>query len=100
MSKRLVVLTRRVESRILLLRGQKVILDSDLAELYGVPVKRLNEQVKRNASRFPADFVFQFTNKERKFLRSQIATSNGSHGGAITCPMHSLNMARSWQPRY
>ena len=54
----LVVLTRRVESKILVMRGRKVILDSDLAELYGVAVKRLNEQVKRNAERFPSDFVF------------------------------------------
>ena len=53
-----------VESRILILRHQRVILDSDLAELYGVPVKRLNQQVKRNRERFPADFMFQLTAKE------------------------------------
>lgn len=67
------VLTRRVESRIAVIRGRKVILDSDLAALYGVAVKRLNEQVKRNRERFPMDFVFRVSEKD---LRSQIATSN------------------------
>lgn len=71
----------RVESRILVLRGQKVILDRDLAELYGVTVKRLNEQVKRNRERFPADFMFPLTDKEDGILRSQIATSSSGHGG-------------------
>jgi phage regulator Rha-like protein len=70
-----------VESRILVARNQKVILDSDLAELYGVPVKRLNQQVKRNQERFPADFVFQLTQKEHEILRLQFATSRDSHGG-------------------
>jgi phage regulator Rha-like protein len=64
-----------VESRILVLRKQKVILDSDLAELYEVPVKRLNEQVKRNRDRFPADFMFRLTPEETDSLRSQNATS-------------------------
>jgi hypothetical protein len=57
------------------LRHEKVILDSDLAELYGVPTKRLNEAVKRNIERFPADFMFQLTESEETNLRSQIATS-------------------------
>jgi hypothetical protein len=70
-----------VESRILILRHQRVILDSDLAKLYGVPVKRLNEQVKRNQERFPADFMFQLTEKEHDALRSQIATSKKTRGG-------------------
>jgi hypothetical protein len=56
----------RIESRILLLRGQKVMIDADLAELYGVPTKRLNEQVKRNQERFPADLMFQLTAAEKK----------------------------------
>jgi len=64
-----------VESRIFVLRGQKVILDSDLAELYGVPVKRLNEQIKRNRERFPQDFMFQLSAEEQQSLRSQNATS-------------------------
>lgn len=75
------ILTRRVESRILVLRGRKVILDADLAGLYGVAVKRLNEQVKRNADRFPADFVFRLKRSERQSLRSQFATSNTGRGG-------------------
>jgi hypothetical protein len=67
---------QRAQSLILLIRGEKVILDSDLAELYGVPTKRLNEQVRRNIERFPADFMFQLTPEESDGLRSQIATSN------------------------
>lgn len=62
-------------------------LDGDLASLYGVTTKRLNEQVKRNARRFPADFMFQMTSSETENLRSQIATSSsGSHGGRRTLP--------------
>ncbi len=70
-----------LRSRIYLIRGQKVLLDSDLAEMYGVSTKRLNEQVKRNIARFPADFMFQLTNQEVIGLRSQIATSSLRHGG-------------------
>jgi hypothetical protein len=70
-----------VESRILILRHHRVILDSDLAELYGVTVKRLNQQVNRNQERFPADFMFRLSAKEDEFLRLQIATSSQKHGG-------------------
>ena len=66
-----------VESRILTIRGQKVLLDSDLAAIYGVTAKRLNEQVKRNPKRFPPDFLFQLTREEAETAlrsRSQIAT--------------------------
>jgi hypothetical protein len=63
------------------MRGQKVILDSDLAQLYGVTTKRLNEQVKRNGGRFPGDFMFQLTDEEAKTLRSQTATSKKGRGG-------------------
>jgi len=55
----------KIEQRILLMRGEKVILDSDLAEFYGVSTKRLNEQVKRNIERFPGDFMFQLTADEK-----------------------------------
>jgi phage regulator Rha-like protein len=72
MKQNLMVLTRRVESRILVIRGRKVILDTDLAELYGVAVKRLNQQIKRNAERFPPDFVFRV---KAESLRLQFATS-------------------------
>lgn len=65
-----------IESLILNLRGQKVILDADLAELYGVPTKRLNEQVKRNADRFLEDFMFQLNAQELENLKSQFATSS------------------------
>lgn len=69
-----------VESRIFVLRQQKVILDRDLAELYGVPVKRLNEQVKRNRERFPDDFMFQLTKVEEADLQSQTPASPGRGG--------------------
>ena len=75
-----------VESRILVLRQQKVILDSDLAELYGVPVKRLNQQVKRNEDRFPADFMFQLSGEEQQSLRLQNATSKTTRGGRRYLP--------------
>lgn len=66
MKRKLSVISRiPLEKRILTLRGEKVILDSDLAELYGVSTKRLNEQVKRNADRFPADFTFLLTDGEK-----------------------------------
>jgi hypothetical protein len=65
----------RIEPLIHDIRGEKVILDSDLARLYGVSAKRLNEQVKRNQERFPRDFTFQLTVKESAALRSQFATS-------------------------
>ena len=62
------------------IRGQKVILDSDLARIYGVTTKRLNEQVRRNAKRFPSDFLFQLTAEEADSLRSQIATLKSGRG--------------------
>jgi hypothetical protein len=65
-----------VARRILFIRGLRVMLDSDLAELYQVPTSRLNEAVKRNSSRFPADFMFQLTAEELENWRSQIAMSN------------------------
>ena len=78
------------------LRRENVILDSDIAELYGVPVGRLNEAVKRNIERFPADFMFQLTQEEVENLRSQFVTSSSdlksqiaissSHGGRRTLP--------------
>ena len=60
-----IVLVEQVQSKILFMRGQKVILDADLAALYGVPTKRLNEQIRRNQERFPPDFMFQLTKAER-----------------------------------
>ena len=66
-----------VERKIYLVRGHRVMFDSDLAALYGVSTKRLNEQVKRNIERFPPDFMFQLNAKELNVWRSQIATSPG-----------------------
>ena len=66
----------RITSRILLVRGHKIMLDANLAELYGVTTKALNQTVKRNAERFPEDFAFQLTPAEAGILRSKIATSS------------------------
>ena len=76
----------RIERSILLVRGHKVMLDSDLAELYGVTTKRLNEKVRRNLSRFPEDFMFQLTDSETDLLRSQFATSKKGRGGRRYLP--------------
>ena len=67
--------------RIHIIRGHKVMLDADLAELYGVPTKALNQAVKRNAERFPADFMFQLSGDESLALRSQTVTSSASARG-------------------
>ena len=72
-----------IESLIRTIRGQQVMLDSDLAMLYGVETKRLNEQVKRNLNRFPEDFMFQLTQDEAVRSRSQIATLNAQRGQNI-----------------
>ena len=86
MSKTAIVIARKVDSKIQMLRGQKIILDVDLAALYGVSVKRLNEQVKRNTRRFPDDFLFPLTREEYENLRSQIATSSSNYGGRRYLP--------------
>src|SRR6266478_7321535 len=70
-----------IERRIYFIRTHKVMLDRDLAELYGVRTKRLNEQVKRNIDRFPADFMFRLNQEESDRLRSQFATSKHGRGG-------------------
>jgi ORF6N domain len=72
-----------ITQRIFVLRGQKVLLDSDLAALYGVDTRRLNEQVRRNRERFPQDFIFELTQEEFANLKSQNATSSltTGHGG-------------------
>jgi hypothetical protein len=75
-----------IERKIILIRGQKVMLDADLAKLYGVSTKRLNEQVRRNANRFPPDFMFQLNEEETELLRSQIATSKATRGGRRYLP--------------
>jgi len=74
----------RIEAKILLIRGQKIMLDKDLAELYGVETKVLIQAVKRNIERFPEDFMFQLTKEEFEILRSQFVTS--SWGGRRYLP--------------
>ncbi len=74
------LITHRIERAILFLRGEKVMLDEDLAVLYNVSTKRLNEQVKRNSERFPVDFMFQLTAQETSSLRSQFATLDIGRG--------------------
>ncbi|WP_439423447.1 ORF6N domain-containing protein [Segatella copri] len=76
----------KVESLIRVIRGQQVMLDRDLAELYGVETRRLNEQVKRNIERFPEDFMFQLTKEEFENWKSQFATSNSIVMGARKRP--------------
>jgi hypothetical protein len=76
-----VIPSERIEKRIFLLRGQKVMLSTDLAELYGVPTKALTQAVRRNADRFSDDFVFLVAREELAQLRSQIVTSSSGYGG-------------------
>lgn len=82
-----VMSVENIQNKVYVLRGQQVMLDYDLAEIYGYEVKRLNEQVKRNIARFPEDFMFQLTKDEIDFVKSQIATSRnrnmyeGQEGG-------------------
>ena len=75
-----------IEDTIRFIRGQKVMLDSDLAAIYGVTTSRLNEQFQRNRDRFPGDFAFQLNNQELRTLISQIAISRQRHGGRRTLP--------------
>lgn len=81
-----VVAAPAIEKRIFVIRERQVMLDEDLADLYGVETKRLVQQVKRNLKRFPDDFMFQLTKAEAEVLRSQIATSNEGSGGRRYAP--------------
>jgi hypothetical protein len=89
----------RIERVILVVRGHKVIPDTDLAALYGVETRRLNEQARRNSQRFPADFMFQLTAQEFVDLKSQFATSSARWGGKRKLPFvfteHGALMAAS-----
>jgi hypothetical protein len=80
------VSAERIRDRILTIRGHRVIIDSDLAALYGIRTKRLLEQVRRNQERFPADFCFRLIYEEVAFLRSQFATSRTGSGGRRSLP--------------
>src|SRR5438093_5843575 len=80
-----------LEPLIFTMRGRRVILDADLARIYGVSTKALNQSVKRNAQRFPADFAFQLSTADLVELRSQVASSNGNTSGI---QRHSLNRSQ------
>ena len=80
------LIEQKVLTDIMVIRGAKVIIDSDLANLYGVETRRLNEQVKRNQSKFPEDFMFQLSKEELEILKSQIAISRSNWGGRRTLP--------------
>lgn len=89
----------RIESVILLIRDERVILDNDLARLYGIETRRLNEQVRRNADRFPHDFMFQVSSEEFETLKSHFATSRSGWDGRRKLPLafteHGAIMAAS-----
>jgi ORF6N domain len=85
MSKKLILLDEVVMNKIYVIRGQKVMLDKDLAELYAVETKQLKRAIKRNIERFPHDFMFELSKRELENLRSQIGTS--SWGGIRYAPM-------------
>ncbi|MGC2446992.1 MAG: ORF6N domain-containing protein [Candidatus Sulfotelmatobacter sp.] len=86
MAKTAIVVASKVDSKIFHLRGQRVILDRDLAELYGVEVRHLNQQAKRNAKRFPPAFRFQLSKHEWELLKSQNVISSVGHGGSRYLP--------------
>jgi hypothetical protein len=83
---RLAIVPADVERKILFLRSERVMLDADLASLYGVETRALVQAVKRNRRRFPADFMFQLTSEEAAILRSQTVISSASHGGRRHAP--------------
>lgn len=76
----------RIEQKIYVIRGERVMLDSDLAEIYGVETRVFNQAVKRNLNRFPEDFMFQLTEEEHEVLRSQIVISKTGRGGRRYLP--------------
>jgi S-adenosylmethionine synthetase len=87
MSQNLIISEETISNRIYFIRNQKVMLDRDLALLYGIETKRLKEQVKRNISRFPSDFMFELSKDEFANWRTQIATSNSDKMGLRHAPM-------------
>jgi hypothetical protein len=94
--------TSEIATRILSIRGRRVMLDSDLATVYGVSTRRFNEQVRRNEARFPGDFSFELTDQEVENLKSQFATSSwmaGAHGGRRKRPRVFTEYG-AWQPAF
>jgi hypothetical protein len=98
--KETIVVPEIIERRILLIRGQKVMLDSHLAELYGVETKVLKREVRRNIDRFPNDFMIELTKEESEILRSQFGTlrwgEHRDHAGVRTLARDSLDTQRSF----
>lgn len=86
MSKSIAITDENVINKIYLIRGKKVMLDRDLAEMYGVETRRLNEQIKRNEKRFPGDFMFQLSEQELEDWKSHFATSNKEKMGLRKLP--------------
>jgi ORF6N domain len=82
-----IVAAPAIEKRILVVRGRQVMLDEDLADLYGVETRVLGQQVRRNEKRFPADFMFQLSIEEFSNLKSQFVMSSGGHGGRRKRPL-------------
>lgn len=106
------ITTDEIRNKVYIIRGQQVMLDRDLAEIYGYEVKKLNQQVKRNIERFPEDFMFQLATSEIESVRSQIVTSRkndfslGKKVDGDICHMHLQNkeficlrqfFAENWQ---
>ncbi len=87
MGQNLIISEETISNKIYFIRNQKVMIDRDLAVLYGIETKRLKEQVKRNLTRFPEDFMFELSEMEFKNWRSQIATSNSDKMGLRYAPM-------------
>ena len=90
---------QNIQNLIYEIRGQRVMLDRDLAELYGVETRRLNEQVKRNIERFPEDFMFQLTKGEFEILKSQIATSNSSENQGVNVLISQIATSKPMEKR-
>jgi hypothetical protein len=89
-----------LEARILILRGQRVILDADLAALYGVETRRLNQAVRRNGGKFPEEFSFSLTDQEVANLRSQSVISSLGHGGRRFCVLAFTELASPAGPEH
>jgi hypothetical protein len=86
-SEKSVILFEVIERKIFILRGKKIMIDRDLAELYGVSTAALNQAVKRNIDRFPEDFIFEFSKEEKDWWRSQFVTSKEAWGGTRHIPL-------------
>ncbi len=93
-----IVPIERIASKIYLMRSVKVMLDTDLAELYGVETKVLKQAVRRNINRFPADFMFELTKEENQSLRSQNVTLKRGQHSKYTCPLPLQSKAWSCSP--